>query len=103
MEQRLKPAAPLPDIPTILWREGSVVMIDQRKLPWREEYVTCQTARCVAQAIRKMVIRGAPAIGCAAAMGLALGAREIQAPDFEPFRKRFHRLCGMMRRSRPTR
>jgi methylthioribose-1-phosphate isomerase len=101
MEQRLS-RAPEPDIPTIEWRGGSVVMIDQRKLPWREDYVTCTTARCVAAAIRKMVIRGAPAIGVAAAMGLALGARELEAASPESFRRRFRRMCGLMRRARPT-
>jgi methylthioribose-1-phosphate isomerase len=101
MQQGLARVA-VKDVPTIEWRQGAVVMIDQRKLPWRESYVTCQTARCVAQAIRKMVIRGAPAIGCAAAMGLALGARELAGLEPERFRLRFARLCGMMRRSRPT-
>jgi methylthioribose-1-phosphate isomerase len=101
-------AAPLPDIPTIEWREGAagvamVVMIDQRKLPWHEVYVTCTTMRAVAQAIKKMVIRGAPAIGVAAAMGLALGARELaDTTDPERFRERFRRMCGQMRRARPT-
>ena len=94
--------AAMADVPTIEWSDGRVVMIDQRKLPWREEYVTCTTARCVAAAIRKMVIRGAPAIGVAAAMGLALGARELAGKDPEGFRRGLERLCGLMRRARPT-
>ena len=92
----------LPEIPTIEWRDGRVVMIDQRRLPWREDYVTCTSVRCVAAAIRKMVIRGAPAIGCAAAMGLALGARELAGQSPERFRLGFQRMCGLMRRARPT-
>ena len=62
-------------LPTIA-REGDVVvMIDQRKLPSKEIYVRCKTAPEVARAIKTMVIRGAPAIGVAAAMGIALGMR----------------------------
>jgi methylthioribose-1-phosphate isomerase len=102
MEQVLVQRVGVPDIPTIEWRDGAVVMIDQRKLPWHEEYITCTTARCVTSAIRKMVIRGAPAIGVAAAMGLALGARELSGLPPEQFRRRFHALCGRMRRARPT-
>src|SRR5437870_13574735 len=56
-------------LPTIEWQDGAVVMIDQRKLPGVETYVKCQTAPQVAKAIKTMVIRGAPAIGVAAAMG----------------------------------
>lgn len=60
--------------PTIQWTPGGVVMIDQTRLPREEIYVTCRTYLEVAEAIRTMVIRGAPAIGVAAAMGMALGA-----------------------------
>jgi len=58
-------------LPTIEWQEDAVVMIDQRKLPTAEIYVKCKTAKEVARAIKVMVVRGAPAIGVAAAMGLA--------------------------------
>ena len=64
-------------LPTIAWRGRSVIMIDQRKLPGQETYVRCSTYIQVAQAIEKMVIRGAPAIGIAAAYGLVLGAMGI--------------------------
>jgi len=60
---------------TIEWRNGRVVMIDQRLLPTREVYRVYRDHREVARAIKEMVIRGAPAIGVAAAMGIALGAR----------------------------
>src|SRR4029450_9168481 len=60
-------------LPTIDWQGDTIVMVDQRKLPGQEIYVRCRTAQEVARAIRTMVIRGAPAIGVAAAMGLALG------------------------------
>jgi methylthioribose-1-phosphate isomerase len=62
-------------LPTIEWRDTEVVMIDQRKLPGEEVYVHCKTAPEVARAIKTMVIRGAPAIGVSAAMGLALGVK----------------------------
>ena len=61
-------------LPTIEWQGDTVVMVDQRKLPAQEIYVRCRTSQEVAKAIRTMVIRGAPAIGVAAAMGIALGS-----------------------------
>ena len=66
-------------LPTIEWKDDVIVMIDQRKLPASEVYVTCKTAKEVAKAITTMVIRGAPAIGVAAAMGIALGMRRSSA------------------------
>src|SRR5512137_258860 len=66
-------------LPTIAWRGRSIIMIDQRKLPGQETYVRCRTYIQVAQAIEKMVIRGAPAIGIAAAYGLVLGAMALTA------------------------
>ena len=66
-------------LPTIEWRDDAVVMIDQRKLPEQERYVECRTAPEVARAIKTMVIRGAPAIGVAAAMGLAMSVARSQA------------------------
>ena len=66
-------------VKTIEWTEGGVVMIDQRRLPAEETYVTCRDYHQVADAIRSMVIRGAPAIGVAAAMGVALGVEQAAA------------------------
>jgi methylthioribose-1-phosphate isomerase len=66
-------------LPTIERQPDAVVMIDQRKLPAQEVYVHCKTANEVARAIMTMVIRGAPAIGVAAAMGIALGMRRSKA------------------------
>jgi methylthioribose-1-phosphate isomerase len=88
--------------PTIEWREGAVVMIDQRKLPGREIYVRCETAAEVARAIRSMVIRGAPAIGVAAAMGLALGMRRSKATGTARFAVEFQKTCDLMAATRPT-
>src|SRR3954462_15158326 len=88
--------------PTIEWKDGAVVMIDQRKLPAAEVYVTCRTANVVAKAIKTMVIRGAPAIGVAAAMGLALGMRRSTATGTKQFAVEFQKSCDMMAATRPT-
>ncbi len=68
---------------TIEWTDAGVVMIDQTKLPGEETYVTCKTYDEVADAIRTMVIRGAPAIGCAAAMGVALGVQKASDENLD--------------------
>ena len=65
------------EVRTIEWRDGRVIMIDQRLLPAVEAYVTCSTWEEVAESISTMVIRGAPAIGVAAAMGIAFAARTV--------------------------
>ena len=84
---------------TIEWRNGSVVMIDQRLLPMREVYRVFRDHREVARAIKDMVIRGAPAIGVAAAMGIALGARALRPGDLS---RDFERLCRTFAATRPT-
>ncbi len=81
-------------IETIQWTPEGVVMIDQTRLPNEEVYVTCTTYREVADAIRGMVIRGAPAIGVAAAMGIALG---MQQPGAD-----FNLICDTLGATRPT-
>lgn len=89
-------------VPTITWRDDYVAMIDQRKLPFKESYVVCKTPAQVVDAIRKMVIRGAPAIGVAAAMGLALGGKRIRSRNRATFERQFQRICEKMARARPT-
>jgi len=89
-------------LPTIDWTGETVVMIDQRKLPVSEVYVTCRTAQDVAKAIKTMVIRGAPAIGVAAAMGIALGMRRSKATGTKQFTTEFQKLCDLMAATRPT-
>lgn len=81
-------------VETIQWTSEGVVMIDQTRLPREEVYVTCRTYGEVADAIRSMVIRGAPAIGVAAAMGVALGV--LRSTD------KFEDICGALARTRPT-
>src|SRR5262245_24507276 len=89
-------------LPTIA-REGDlVVMIDQRKLPSEEIYVRCKTPAEVARAIKSMVIRGAPAIGVAAAMGLALGVRQSKSTGTQKLAAEFYKLCELMAATRPT-
>jgi methylthioribose-1-phosphate isomerase len=89
-------------LPTIEWKGDSVVMIDQRKLPASEIYVTCKTANDVAKAIKTMIIRGAPAIGVAAAMGIALGMRKSKATGTKKFATEFQKTCDLMAATRPT-
>src|SRR5258708_5667679 len=81
-------------VETSQWTDDGVVMIDQTRLPHEEVYVTCRTYSEVAEAIRSMVIRGAPAIGVAAAMGVALGV--LRSPD--PIEE----ICNTLARTRPT-
>ncbi len=89
-------------LPTIAWRGRSVVMIDQRKLPGQETYVRCRTYIQVAQAIEKMVVRGAPAIGIAAAYGLALGALALSAETGRSVDRDFEKVYRRLERTRPT-
>ena len=89
-------------LPTVAWKDDHVLMIDQRKLPGQEVYVELRSTRQVARAIEKMVIRGAPAIGVAAAMGLALGATKSRAKGSAALTAEFYRLCDMMAGTRPT-
>src|SRR3954452_21841840 len=89
-------------LPTIA-REGDVVvMIDQRKLPAQEVYVRCKTAPEVARAIKTMVIRGAPAIGVAAAWGIAIGMRRSSATGTQKFAAELQKTCDLMAGTRPT-
>jgi methylthioribose-1-phosphate isomerase len=89
-------------LPTIEWKDDAVVMIDQRKLPASEVYVTCKTANDVAKAIKTMVIRGAPAIGVAAAMGIAVGMTRSRATGTKQFTTEFQKTCDLMAGTRPT-
>src|SRR6266516_4406984 len=89
-------------LPTIAREADAVVMIDQRKLPKEEIYVRCKTAAEVARAIKSMVIRGAPAIGVAAAMGIALGARNSKVTGTQKLAAEFQKVCELMAGTRPT-
>ena len=89
-------------IRTIEWKETGVVMLDQRLLPLQEVYQTCTGFQEVAEAIRAMVVRGAPAIGVAAAMGVAIGAKKATASTLEELDTEFERICGVIAGARPT-
>ena len=86
-------------VKTIEWKNDRVVMLDQRLLPHREVYRICRDYKQVADAIRSMVIRGAPAIGVAAAMGVALGA--LKGPS-KTFDRDFERILDVLGKTRPT-
>ena len=79
-----------------------VRLLDQRKLPLVEEYVECRTYQEVAEAIRTMVVRGAPAIGVAAAGGIALGGQHLQAGSREDIAAQFETICTTLAQTRPT-
>ena len=87
---------------TIDWKAGKVVMLDQTLLPGQVVYNEYTAWEQVADAIRRLVIRGAPAIGIAASIGLALGAASIRTDDYAEFRKAFERICDGMAEARPT-
>src|SRR5512136_2312990 len=87
---------------TLEWGATKEVMIDQTRLPAEEVYNEYSDFKGVAEAIRGMVIRGAPAIGVAAAMGIALGARDIIADTFESFFQQLINVCDTMAKTRPT-
>jgi methylthioribose-1-phosphate isomerase len=89
-------------LPTVAWDGDHIVMVDQRKLPVSEIYVTCKSVKDVAKAIKTMVIRGAPAIGVSAAMGVALGAARSTASGTRQFATEFQRNCDLLAATRPT-
>src|SRR5438309_9080131 len=89
-------------IQTLEWTNTGVVFIDQTKLPTEEVYVTCTTHQQVADVIRNMVVRGAPAIGVAAAMGIALGIQNSKAENINDLRQDFDVICDMTGKTRPT-
>lgn len=89
-------------IRTVEWKDGKVRLIEQGKLPLIEQYLECSTCKEVATAIKTMVVRGAPAIGVAAAMGAALSARSIETEDKEKFFKEFDIDLNMLAATRPT-
>lgn len=86
----------------ILFENGACRMLDQRLLPNEEKWVDYTDYREVAEAIRSMVVRGAPAIGVAAAFGAAFGARDIEADNFTGFYAKFEEVCALLAATRPT-
>jgi len=89
-------------IKTVFWKKNAVVLIDQNALPLVERQVVCSDYRQVIAAIRDLTVRGAPAIGVAAAMGAALGALAFASEPIEKFKKKFNVLCDEIAAARPT-
>jgi len=89
-------------IKTIVWKNNAVVLIDQNALPLAERYVTCKSYEEIISSIRDLTVRGAPAIGVAAAMGAALGALRLPYGPPEKFRRDFFAICDEIAKARPT-
>src|SRR5579863_9782803 len=89
-------------IQTLEWTDQGVRFIDQTKLPTEETYVLCKTHEQVADVIRTMVVRGAPAIGVAAAMGIALGVNNSHAESQGDLKSEFDEICDVIGKTRPT-
>src|SRR5436853_2046291 len=89
-------------VETLRWRDGRLELIDQRVLPARLEYLSCTSAAEVAEAIRSMVVRGAPAIGCAAAFGIALEARRQHDRPLREVETAMEAAFKTLAASRPT-
>ncbi len=89
-------------IQTLEWTDSGVRFIDQTKLPMEEVYVTCKTFGEVADVIRTMVVRGAPAIGVAAAMGVALGVQKSKAETVGALKQELDQICDVIGKTRPT-
>ncbi|HOG12665.1 MAG TPA: S-methyl-5-thioribose-1-phosphate isomerase, partial [Smithellaceae bacterium] len=89
-------------IRTLFWKNNTVVMIDQNALPQTECRIVCTDYRQVIAAIRNLAVRGAPAIGVAAAMGAALGALALPPQPTKAFREKFHSICDEIAAARPT-
>jgi methylthioribose-1-phosphate isomerase len=89
-------------IKTIVWKNNAVHLIDQNALPLAERYVVCRHYREIISAIKDLTVRGAPAIGVAAAMGAALGALAVSSMPPEKFNEKFNAICSEIAKSRPT-
>jgi methylthioribose-1-phosphate isomerase len=87
---------------TIAWQDNKVIILDQRQLPGEEVYLECPDAAAVAEAIKTMAIRGAPAIGIAAAMGIALAALGIPKNDYPAFYSELDKICKILKATRLT-
>ncbi len=90
-------------IPTVEWKDGVVRLLDQSKLPGRVDILDCHDYSTVADAIRELRVRGAPAIGVTAAMGVALGAQAVKCTDRQEFTAAVFEICDHLAASRPGR
>ena len=89
-------------VPTVEWKNGIVRLLDQSRLPEHVEFLDCKDYRAVADAIRELKVRGAPAIGVTAALGVALGAQALTATEFPAFAQALLPICDHLAATRPT-
>ncbi|MBN2654597.1 MAG: S-methyl-5-thioribose-1-phosphate isomerase [Nitrospirae bacterium] len=89
-------------VQTIYWKDNKVVMLDQSRLPLEVSYIECSSYECVADAISRLLVRGAPAIGIAASMGIAIGGLSISASDTDEFKKKISPVMDNLLNTRPT-
>ena len=89
-------------IPTVEWKDNQVCILDQQVLPGQVTFLNCTDYVCVADAIRELKVRGAPAIGVTAALGIALGARQYTGSSFVGFQQHMDKVCEVLAATRPT-
>lgn len=89
-------------VKAIEWRDGKVILLDQSRLPVEVKFIECNDYQLIAEAIKKLWIRGAPAIGIAAAMGIALGAQDLKAKNFKELTRGIYEICELLLLTRPT-
>src|SRR3989338_7731462 len=89
-------------IPTIKWINGNVRIIDQTKLPGKLQYITCREVKTLWAAIRRLSVRGAPALGVSAAFGVLLGVKPFKGSDIRKFKQHIYKICDYIGTSRPT-
>ena len=89
-------------VPTVEWKNDEIRLLDQSRLPGAVEFLACRTYQDVAEAIRQLKVRGAPAIGVTAALGVALGAQSVGATDYASFAKAVCTICDQLAETRPT-
>ncbi len=89
-------------VPTVEWKDGAVRLLDQSRLPGAVEFLDCRDYREVADAIRELKVRGAPAIGVTAALGIALGAQSVNQTEYRNFSRTVLAICDQLAATRPT-
>jgi len=89
-------------VPTVTWHEGAIRLLDQSRLPEHVEFLDCRDVESVARAIQELKVRGAPAIGVTAAMGVALGAQLSEAENYSQLESDLGRICELLAATRPT-
>jgi methylthioribose-1-phosphate isomerase len=89
-------------VPTVEWKDNQVRILDQSLLPGEVCFLDCTDFVCVAEAIRELKVRGAPAIGVTAALGIALGARQYSQTNLDGFQRHMDNVCEVLAATRPT-